>query len=111
MSMPILPDPGNNERVNASCRVPQEWPSPDCEVLDQLLELAGRYLRSGLRRQAMVIWWSLVRRHAHTAQARSARELLVQLARRFESEGMNQAAREIFERLLALEREADHAQR
>lgn len=107
----IMPAPGDTEPAGTPCSVPEGWPSPDCQVLDQLMVLATRYLHSGRRRQAMDIWWSLVLRHAHTAQAYSARESLMQVAQLYESDGMNQAAREIFERLLALESEEDHGRR
>lgn len=111
MSAPIMPVPGDADPAGAPCSVPQGWPSPDCQILDQLLALAARYLQAGLRRQAMDIWWSLISRHAHTTQARSARESLMQLALLCESEGMNLAARKIFERLLALESGGDHGGR
>ncbi len=111
MSTPIMPVPGDADSAGAPCSVPQGWPSPDCQVLDQLMALATHHLQAGLRRQAMDIWWSLVCRHAHTTQARSARESLVQVALLYESEGMSQAAREIFERLLAMESGGDHGRR
>ncbi len=111
MSAPIMPAPGDTEAPGAPCSVRESWPSPDCQLLDQLMALATRYLQTGLRRQAMDVWWSLIYRHAHTTQARSARESLVQLALVYEGEGMNQAAREIFERLLELESGGDHGGR
>lgn len=111
MSASTLPAPGDTEPAGTPCSVPEAWPSPDCQVLDQLMVLATRYLQSGLRRQAMDIWWSLVYRHAQTTQARSARASLMQLALLYESEGMNQAARDIFQRLLALESEENHGRR
>lgn len=111
MSTPILPDPGDTGSAAAPCSAPGSWPSPDCRVLDQLLALARHYLQSGLRRQAMDIFWSLIHRHAQTIQARSARDELLRLARRYEAEGMTQIARDIFERLLALGDGDQHAGR
>lgn len=111
MSAPILPAPGDTEPAGTPCSVPVAWPSPDCQVLDRLIGLATRYQQSGLRRQAMDIWWSLVYRHAHTTQAHSARDSLMQLALLYEGEGMNHAAREIFQRLLALASEENHGRR
>ncbi len=111
MSAPIQPAAGESEAASAPCSAPEGWPSPDCQLLDQLMVLAARYLQSGMRRQAVDIWWSLVYRHAHTTQAHSARASLMQLALQYESEGMNRAARDIFERLLALESEESHGRR
>ncbi len=111
MSTPILPDPGDTGSAAAQCSVSANWPSPDCRVLDQLLALARHYLQSGLRRQAMDIFWSLIHRHAPTTQARSARADLLRLARQYETEGMTQIARDIVERLLAAGEGDQHAGR
>ncbi len=95
----------------SACSMPQPLPSPDCEVLDQLLSLARQYLQSDLRRQAMDILWSLLEKHLHTAQALAARSDLLQLAQRYEAEGFTHIARDIFERLLWIEEGASHGKR
>ncbi len=94
-----------------ACSVPQPLPSPDCEVLDQLLALARQYLQSDLRRQAMDILWSLLEKHLRTTQALAARSDLLQLAQRYEAEGFTHIARGIFDRLLCIEEGNSHEKR
>ncbi len=111
--MPSAPPPGPPGPVTPSsaCSVPAELPMPDCEVLDPLLALARQYLQADQRWQAMDVLWSLLERQFHSTQGRAARSELLQLAQHYVDDGATHVARDIYERLLCIEREGGHDER
>lgn len=69
-------------------------------LLSYLLEMAHKYQRQGLIRQAMDLYWKLVDEYPESEHANDARTTLLELARGYERDGKLHVAREIYEHLL-----------
>ena len=70
------------------------------EVLDHLLEMAGRYQQEGALHQSMALYFSLLEKHPNAPQAALARDRLLRLADEFAAQGLRRHAAEILERLM-----------
>jgi len=70
--------------------------------LDHLLAMAQHYRKEGNLRQAMDIYWMLSDDHSETAQAQSAQDILLELARIYEHDGARHQARAVYERLVSI---------
>jgi hypothetical protein len=75
-------------------------PHSRTRVLPRLLAMADTYYQGGSLRQAIELYFELVRTHAGTPQARQAEERLLEVARAFEVAGEPRQARGIYEQLL-----------
>ncbi len=69
-------------------------------VLPRLLAMADTYFQGGSLRQAIELYFELVREHAGTPQALQAEERLLAVARNYEQAGELRQARGIYEQLL-----------
>lgn len=69
-------------------------------ILVRLLSMADSYRESGSIRQAIEIYFELIREHAETPQGHRAEERLFDVARSYEKAGELRQARGIYEQLL-----------
>ena len=69
-------------------------------ILARLLSMADSYRESGSLRQAIEMYFELVREHAETPQGHRAEERLLDVARSYERSGELRQARGIYEQLL-----------
>jgi len=69
-------------------------------VLARLLAMADTYRESGSLRQAIEMYFELIREHADTPQALQAEKRLMGVARSYEQAGELRQARGIYEQLL-----------
>lgn len=88
-SVPDPKDPAVHEPAGA-----------DHAVLNRLLAMAQIYRGEGNLWQAMDLYWELLEDFSGTPQAAEARNVLLELARAYESNGARREARSIYERLL-----------
>jgi hypothetical protein len=79
---------------------PHVQPSSNGRILARLLSMADSYRESGSLRQAMEIYFELVREHSDSPQAHRAEERLFDVARSYERWGELRQARGIYEQLL-----------
>jgi len=70
-------------------------------LLQRLLAMAQRYRSDGSFREAMGLYWKLGEDHPGTAEADTARVMLLELAAGYERNDAPHMARSIYERLLA----------
>ena len=73
---------------------------PSSRILARLLSMADAYRESGSLRQAIEIYFELIREHADTPQGHRAEERLFDVARSYERSGELRQARGIYEQLL-----------
>jgi tetratricopeptide (TPR) repeat protein len=69
-------------------------------ILARLLSMADSYRESGSLRQAVEIYFELIREHSETPQGHRAEERLLDVARAYERAGELRQARGIYEQLL-----------
>lgn len=79
---------------------PVATPHGRSRVLPRLLAMADAYYQGGSLRQAIELYFELVRDHAGTTQAFQAEERLLEVARTYERAGELRQARGIYEQLL-----------
>jgi hypothetical protein len=87
-------------RPSASETAPASTPHSRSRVLRRLLAMADAYYQGGSLRQAIELYFGLVRDHAGTPQALQAEERLLEVARAYEHAGELRQARGIYEQLL-----------
>jgi len=78
----------------------QSLPESRLRVLARLLAMADTYRESGSLRQAIEMYFELIRDHADTPQALQAEKRLMGVARSYEQAGELRQARGIYEQLL-----------
>jgi hypothetical protein len=69
-------------------------------VLPRLLAMADTYRKGGSLRQAIELYFEIVREHAGTPQAFQAEDRLIDVARSYEQAGELRQARGIYEQLI-----------
>jgi hypothetical protein len=79
---------------------PISTPHGRSRVLPRLLAMADTYYQGGSLRQAIELYFELVRDHAGTPQAFQAEERLLEVARTYERAGELRQARGIYEQLI-----------
>jgi tetratricopeptide (TPR) repeat protein len=88
-------------RLPESCEPPAiSTPHSRLRVLPRLLAMADTYRQAGSLRQAVEMYFELVREHADTPQALQAEDRLLDVARLYEEIGELRQARGIYEQLL-----------
>ena len=95
-SAPIVLPPSRPGVASA----PISTPHGRSRVLPRLLAMADTYYQGGSLRQAIELYFELVRDHAGTTQADQAEERLLEVARTYERAGELRQARGIYEQLI-----------
>jgi hypothetical protein len=75
-------------------------PAPRSRVLPRLLAMADMYLRADSLRQALEMYFDLIRSHPDTPEAILAEERVLEVARRHEEAGELHSARAIYDQLV-----------
>jgi hypothetical protein len=75
-------------------------PPPRSRALRRLLAMADMYLRADSLRQALEMYFDLMRSYPDTPEALQAEERLLEVARRHEEDGELHSARAIYEQLI-----------
>jgi hypothetical protein len=78
----------------------QAEPPNRARVLGRLLAMADTYRKAGSVRQAVEMYFELIREHAESSQALEAEDRLLDVARYYEKGGELRQARGIYEQLL-----------
>jgi tetratricopeptide (TPR) repeat protein len=89
-----------NYRAAALERAAQTHSGSSSRILVRLLSMADAYRESGSLRQAIEMYFELIREHAETPQGHRAEERLFDVARSYERSGELRQARGIYEQLL-----------
>ena len=88
---------------------PAPWPIEDehepisphrRQVLEHLFGMADTYVRNGMLREAIELYFTLIIEHDGTEQSVQASDRIMAVAQRYESNGELHPARGIYERLL-----------
>ncbi len=95
-SAPIVLPPSRSSPASSQASTPHSH----SRVLPRLLAMADAYYQDGLLRQAIEMYFELVRHHGDSPQARQAEERLLEVARAYERAGELRQARGIYEQLL-----------
>jgi hypothetical protein len=75
-------------------------PPPRSRALHRLLAMADMYLRADSLRQALEMYFDLIRSYPDTLEALQAEERVLEVARRHEEAGELHSARAIYEQLI-----------
>ena len=92
MSPPARPEPDDAAAIAEAAN--------RSRVLTRLLGMADTYRATGSLRQAVEMYFELVRQHAESPQALQAEERLLEVAQNYEKAGELRQARGIYEQLL-----------
>jgi hypothetical protein len=92
MVLPPIPSPSEPSAVST--------PHGRSRVLPRLLAMADTYRKGGSLRQAIELYFEIVREHAGTPQAFQAEDRLIDVARSYERAGELRQARGIYEQLI-----------
>ncbi len=90
--------PPRHRATTESCAA--ATPHSRSRVLPRLLAMADTYCQGGSLRQAIELYFEIVREHAGTPQALQAEDRLLDVARSYEQTGELRQARGIYEQLL-----------
>ena len=79
---------------------PEVQSASSARILTRLLSMADQYRASGSMRQAIEMYFELLRQHSETPQGQRAEERLFEVARSYERSGELRQARGIYEQLI-----------